>query len=97
MVPLRLLVYAAGIGPQTLALCTARRPEITPLGRAVQSNWSGLDHPLQPPEAAIPPEEDAVSIAAAMAMRGAFAQNSSTLLARFDALVELLTGGARKH
>ena len=36
---------------------------------------NGLDFRLQPPEAAIPPEEDAVTIDAAMAMRATFAQD----------------------
>ena len=37
-------------------------------------NWrGGFDYPLQPPEAAIDPSEDAVSIGAAMAMRAIFA------------------------
>ena len=58
---------------------------------------AGLDYPLQLPEAAIPPEEDAGSIAAAMAMRATFAQDSPTVLGLFDALVDLLTGGGRKQ
>ena len=92
--------------PSTRAIdATNGVPQIAPgflarLEHAVdweQHRRNGLDFPLQPPEAAIPPAEDAVSIAAAMAMRGSFAQDSSTVLALFDALVELLTGGARKH
>ena len=53
----------------------------------------GYDYELQPPE------EDAVSIAATMTMRATFAQESSAVLALFDALVELLTGGGerKKH
>jgi hypothetical protein len=66
------------------------------------SDWAlnrrrGLDCPLQPPEAAIPPEENSVSIAAAMAMRATFAQNSPTVFALFDALVGLLTGDGQRH
>ena len=57
----------------------------------------GYDYELQPPEAAIPPEEDAVSIAATMMMRETLAQDSGAVRALFDALVELLTGGERKH
>jgi hypothetical protein len=34
-----------------------------------------LDYQLQPPEAAIPPDEDAVSIDVALAMRATFAQD----------------------
>ena len=58
---------------------------------------AGLDYPLQPPEAAIPPQEDAVSIDAALAMRATFAQDSPTVLGLFDALVELLTGGGSRN
>lgn len=62
---------------------------------------AGLDYPLQPPEAAIPPEEDAVSIDAAMATRATFVQDdraeTRAVLALFDTLVELLTGGERRH
>ena len=50
-----------------------------------------------PPEAAIPPEEDAVSIDAAIALRATFAADSAGVRASFDALVELLRGGVRKH
>ena len=57
----------------------------------------GLRYELQPPDAAIPPEEDAVSIAATMTMRATFAQDSPAVRALFDALVELLTGGERKQ
>jgi hypothetical protein len=51
----------------------------------------------QPPEAAIPPEADAVSIDAAIALRDSFAKESPAVRALFDALVDLLTGGERKH
>jgi hypothetical protein len=47
--------------------------------------------------AAIPPEEDAVSIDAAIALRDTFAKESPAMRALFDALVDLLTGGGRKH
>jgi hypothetical protein len=61
----------------------------------------GVDYPLQPPEAAIPPEEDSVSIDAAMAMRLAFPKDDRAearrVLALFDVLVELLTGGLNRH
>jgi hypothetical protein len=56
-----------------------------------------FDCPLQPPEAAIDPSEDEVSINAAMVLRDQFAQDSPAVLAFFDALVELLTGGGRKQ
>ena len=42
---------------------------------------TGLDFPLRPPEAAIPPEEDAVSIDAAIAKRDQFAEDSPAVLA----------------
>lgn len=57
----------------------------------------GLDYPLQPPEAAIPPEENAISIDARIAMRATFAKDSRAVRELFDALVDLLTGGGRKH
>lgn len=44
-----------------------------------QHRRQGLDFPLQPPEAAIPPEEDAVSIAAAGTPRTLFAQGDATV------------------
>jgi len=56
-----------------------------------------FDYPLQPPEAAIDPSEDAVSIAAAMVLRDQFAQDSTAVLAFFNELVELLTGDGRKQ
>jgi len=55
----------------------------------------GFDYPQLPPEAAIVPSEDAVSIDAAMAMRATFAQYSPAVLAPFDALAGLLTGDGR--
>ena len=58
---------------------------------------NGLDYDLLPPEAAIDPSEDEVSIKAAMVIRAAFAQDSRAVLALFDALVDLLTGGGRKQ
>ncbi len=58
---------------------------------------NGYDFELQPPEAAIPPEEDAVSIEAASVLRDTFAKESPAVRALFDALVDLLTGGERKH
>ena len=56
-----------------------------------------MDFPLLPPDAAIPPEEDAISVAAAIAMRATFAQDSIAVHALFDALAELLSGGGRRH
>ena len=57
----------------------------------------GYDYELQPPEAAIPPEEDGVSIDAATAPRHTFANESPAVRALFDALAELRTGGGGKH
>lgn len=56
-----------------------------------------LGSPLQLPEAAIDPSEDAVSISAAMVLRDQFAQDSPAVRTFFDALVALLTGGGRKQ
>jgi hypothetical protein len=62
---------------------------------------SGLDFPLQPPDAAIPPEEGAESIVAATMMRDGFAEGGGNLaapvVALFDAIVGALTGSARMH
>jgi hypothetical protein len=41
----------------------------------------GFDYPLQPPEAAIDPSEDEVSINAAMVLRDQFAQDSPAVRA----------------
>jgi hypothetical protein len=58
-----------------------------------QLHWrNGYHFELQPPEAAIPPEEDPVSIDAAIAMRATFGQYSPAVRALFDTLVPLLTG-----
>ena len=57
----------------------------------------GSDYPLQPPEAAIDPSEDGVSMSAAIVLCEQFAQDSPGALAFFEALVELLTGGKQKH
>jgi hypothetical protein len=46
-----------------------------------------FDYPLQPPEAAIDPSEDELSINAAIVLRDQFAQDSRAVLALFDALV----------
>ncbi len=59
---------------------------------------NGYHYELQPPEAAIPPEEDAVNIEASIALRESFAQESPAVRALFDALIDLLTGGGgRRH
>jgi len=61
----------------------------------------GLDYKLQPPDAAIPPEEATSSIDAAVKIRATFAlidpAGTGAVLAFFDALVDLLTGAERKH
>ena len=57
---------------------------------------SGLDFPLQPPEAAIDPSEDAASIAAAAALREQFA-SIPTVAALFAAISGTLTGNATWH
>lgn len=59
---------------------------------------AGVDFPLLSPLATIPPEEDAVSIAAAMTLRSRFAQGAAdAVVALFDALIRVLTGGERRH
>jgi len=62
---------------------------------------AGVDFPIQPPEAAIPPEEDAVSIDAAAIIRAKFAQDerveARAVVRLFDAIVGLLTGSGHRH
>jgi hypothetical protein len=53
---------------------------------------AGHDYELLPQEAAIDPSEDAVSIDAAIALRGTFARASPAGFAFFDVLVALTTG-----
>jgi len=60
----------------------------------------GRHYQLLPPEAAIDPSEDAVSIEATNAMRASFASSdfARAVLIFFDALASLLAGGEdRKH
>jgi hypothetical protein len=61
----------------------------------------GFDFPLQPPVAAIPPEEDAVSVDAAAIIRAWFAQDgrdeAGPVVGSFDVMVGLLTGSGCRH
>ena len=59
---------------------------------------AGRDYKLLPPEAAIDPSEDSVSIDATYAVRASFVGSdmAPAVLKFFDALVALLTGGERK-
>lgn len=61
----------------------------------------GFDYPLLLPEAAIPPEEDSISIDAAMVMRLRFAQDDRAeargVVLLFDAVVGLLSGDTQCH
>jgi hypothetical protein len=57
----------------------------------------GFDYPLLPPEAAIPPEEDADSLVATTMLRTLFAQDAPAVGALFDAIVDVLTGGTSRH
>ena len=57
----------------------------------------GIDYPLQPPEAAIPPAQETACIDEAIDLRAMFAQGTHGEHALFDALAELLTPGERKH
>ena len=58
---------------------------------------AGHDYELLPPEAAIDPSEDAVSVDAAIPLRDQFAKDSPASRSFFDALVDLLMGGADRH
>jgi hypothetical protein len=70
-------------------------------------DYTGITHtyppasPLQPPDAAIPPEEDVVSFHAAAIMRARFAHDGSEeargVAVLFDAIVGLLSGDERRH
>ena len=60
-----------------------------------------VDFPLQSPDMAIPPEEDALSIAAMMTLRMKFNRDARrdavAVVALFDAMIGVLTGGERRH
>ena len=62
---------------------------------------AGVTFPLVSPLATIPPEEDAVSIAAAMTLRERFDQggreDAGAVVPLFDAILRVLTGGGRRH
>ena len=58
------------------------------------SRRAGHEYELLPPEAAIDPSEDEVSINAAIALREQFAQDRAAVRAFFDALLALLMGDA---
>lgn len=61
----------------------------------------GLHFLLQPPDAAIEPSQDAVSIAAAVIIRAQSAQDdwkdAGTVAMLFDATIRVLSGGERRH
>ena len=63
------------------------------------SRRAGQYYELLPPEAAIDPSEDAVSIEATYAMRASFDASgfAPAALKFLDALVELLTGAGERH
>jgi hypothetical protein len=54
----------------------------------------GLVYPLLPPEAVIPPEENAASINVAVMLRGMFSERSLAVRILFDALVMLLSAAS---
>ena len=58
-----------------------------------------VDFPLQSPDAAIPPEEDAASSVAMMTLRARFDQDAGrgAVVALFDGMIRALTGGERRH
>ena len=59
------------------------------------------DFPLLSPLATIPPDEDAMSIAAALTLRERFDQggerDAGAVVALFDAILRVLTSGERRH
>jgi hypothetical protein len=84
-------------------------PQIVPgllawIGHAC--NWelnrrACVDFPLQTPDAVIPPDEDAASVAAMMTLRVRFDEGAGgdacAVVALFDAMIRALTGGERRH
>ena len=60
-----------------------------------------VDLPLQSPDAAIRPEENTLSIAAMMTLRMKFNRDArgdvGAVVALFDAMISVLTGGERRH
>ena len=58
---------------------------------------NGYHYELQPPEAAISPEQDAISIDVVIALRDSFAKESPAVRALFDAPVDLPTGSGQRH
>ena len=60
-----------------------------------------VDLPLQSPHPAIPADEGALSIAAIMTLRMKFnrkaERDASAVVALFDAMISVLTGGERRH
>jgi hypothetical protein len=87
-----------------LIKCTHEAPQIAPGFLAwldTACDWEqhrrrDAHFPLPPPESAIPPEEDAVSIAATAVVRQQFA-NVPAVAARFGAIAGELTGGANEQ
>ena len=62
---------------------------------------AGVTFPLLSPLATIPPEEDAVSIAAAMTLHERFVQGggrgAGAVVPLLEAILRVLTGGERRH
>jgi hypothetical protein len=89
------------------ALIDARKnvPQIGPgfrawLGAALDwelNRRQGRAYALRPPAFAIAPEEDAVNFFWVTLVRAMFGQGALGVHALFDALVELLSDGGRKH
>ena len=64
-----------------------------------QNRRLGLNFPLLPPEAGIPPEEDAVSIVITAMLRAVFTRDQRTgaVISLFDAVLASLTGCTQRH
>ena len=84
--------------------CTSSGPKSEDHLQRITCDWDlnrrhGFRYALQPPEAAIDPSEDAVSIDSTYAMRSSFAADQDNgALTLLDALVEVLTGSStNKH
>ena len=61
------------------------------------SRRAGHEYDLLPPEAAIDPSEDEVSIEAAVEPQTTFADDPPAVRAFFDAVLKLLVGDGLKH
>ena len=105
---LRALIRAINRVPHTAPGVLASIDGIPPMAHgllvwvAAACHWElhrrqGRDYELQPPEAAISPDEETGCIEAANALRAMFPDSAHGMHMLFDVLPELLPCGDRKH